>query len=47
MPSQWALQYFDPSVGMQEQAGLSHFLGCAIASPLHPLESLEKAQRWA
>jgi hypothetical protein len=31
MPSQWALQYFDPSVGMQEQAGFSHFFGCAIA----------------
>ena len=41
MPSQWALQYFDPSVGIQEQAGFSHFLGCAILSPPHPLETLK------
>jgi hypothetical protein len=46
MPAQWALQYFEASAGMQEQAGFSHFFGCAIASPLHPLESQE-AQRWA
>ena len=27
VPSQWALQYFDPSVGVQEHAGFAHFLG--------------------
>jgi hypothetical protein len=33
MPSQWALQYFDPSVGIQLQAGLAHFLALAISLP--------------
>jgi hypothetical protein len=40
MPSQWALQYFDPSVVMQLQAEFAHFLGLAIIAPpspaLHP-----------
>jgi hypothetical protein len=27
MPSQWALQYFAPSLGTQLQAGFAHFFG--------------------
>jgi hypothetical protein len=30
MPSQWALQYFDPSDGVQLQAGFAHFFGFAM-----------------
>jgi hypothetical protein len=33
MPSQWALQYFEPSVGTQLQAGFAHFLALAICPP--------------
>ncbi len=33
MPSQWALQYFDPSLGTQLQAGFAHFLALAIRLP--------------
>jgi hypothetical protein len=31
--SQWALQYFEPSVGVQLQAGFAHFLSFAIVDP--------------
>jgi hypothetical protein len=30
LPSQWALQYFDPSAGTQLQAGFAHFFGFAM-----------------
>ena len=30
IPSQWALQYFDPSEGMQLQAAFAHFLELAM-----------------
>jgi hypothetical protein len=30
MPSQWALQYFDLSVGTQLQAAFAHFLELAM-----------------
>jgi hypothetical protein len=33
MPSQWALQYFDPSAGTQLQAGFAHFFGFAMMHP--------------
>jgi hypothetical protein len=33
VPSHWALQYFDPSVGTQLQAGFAHFLSFAIGLP--------------
>jgi hypothetical protein len=33
MPSQWALQYFDPSVRTQLQAGFAHFFAFAINPP--------------
>jgi hypothetical protein len=33
MPSQWALQYFDPSAETQLQAGFAHFLSFAIDPP--------------
>jgi len=33
MPSQWALQYFDPSGGIQLQAGFAHFFAFAISPP--------------
>lgn len=35
MPSQWALQYFDPSVGTQLQAAFAHFFLLAMAH--HPI----------
>jgi hypothetical protein len=36
MPSQWALQYFDPSAETQLQAGFEHFLSFAIDLPPRP-----------
>jgi hypothetical protein len=56
MPSQWALQYFPLSVGMQLQAAFAHFLVLAIvlsfAGPLgagpnrlHGITMLEVRQR--
>jgi hypothetical protein len=36
MPSQWALQYLDPSAETQLHAGFAHFLSFAIDPPLRP-----------
>jgi len=42
-PSQWALQYFEPSGGTQEQAEFAHFLGEAISFSFVP-DRLRRAQ---
>jgi hypothetical protein len=38
-PSQWALQYFEPSAGMQSQVGFAHFLGGLVAMAHSPGQS--------
>jgi hypothetical protein len=45
MPSQWALQYFDPSAETQLQAGFAHFLSFAIDLPPLPQANLWPAWR--
>ncbi|SPE28654.1 hypothetical protein SBA5_680015 [Candidatus Sulfotelmatomonas gaucii] len=47
MPSQWALQYFDPSLGTQLQAGFAHFLALAIRLPPSSVWLSSLAPLWA